>query len=150
MGVCVTRWATFPFSIKSISVLRPTQTSMQWVTGGVSPVLKRQGREADHSPLFSAISSLRILLHAMTYNEYNGPNSLDTCQQLHRKCRKYWTENRVWGFQDCDYEVLGCDPVYSGRLLITFRKDVPPVSWGHKREGGILCRISAVSTYNLT
>jgi hypothetical protein len=65
------------------------------------------------------------------------------CQQSHLKCQKCWTKNRnmicdVWDFQDNDYEgycLLGCDPVYSRRSLITFRRNIPPVSRGHKREG---------------
>jgi hypothetical protein len=32
------------------SGLRPTQPLMQWVLGAVSPEVKRQGNEADHSP----------------------------------------------------------------------------------------------------
>jgi hypothetical protein len=34
--------------------LGPTQLPIQWVTGALSPGVKRQGREADHSPPTSA------------------------------------------------------------------------------------------------
>jgi hypothetical protein len=32
----------------------PTQTPIQWVTGALSPGVKWQGRDADHSPTSSA------------------------------------------------------------------------------------------------
>jgi hypothetical protein len=35
-------------------VLGPTQPPIQWVPGALSPGVKRQGREADHSPLTNA------------------------------------------------------------------------------------------------
>jgi hypothetical protein len=34
--------------------LGPTQPPIQWVQGALSPEVKRQGREADHSPPTSA------------------------------------------------------------------------------------------------
>jgi hypothetical protein len=44
----------FLFSITSSPTLRPTQHSIQWVPKAVSPGVKRQEREADHSYLSSA------------------------------------------------------------------------------------------------
>jgi hypothetical protein len=40
----------FLFSMLSRQVLGPTQTPIQWVPGALSPGVKRQGRETDHSP----------------------------------------------------------------------------------------------------
>jgi hypothetical protein len=44
------RWKTFFFSTASIQALGPTQSLIQWVPGDLSLGIKRQGREADHSP----------------------------------------------------------------------------------------------------
>jgi hypothetical protein len=44
----------FLFSTTSIPALRLTQPPSQWVPGGLTPGLKRPGREADHSPPTSA------------------------------------------------------------------------------------------------
>jgi hypothetical protein len=41
-------------SISSRSALRHTQPPTQWVPGALSPEVKRQGRDADHSPPPSA------------------------------------------------------------------------------------------------
>jgi hypothetical protein len=38
----------------SIQALGPTQPSIEWVPGALSPGVKRRGREADHSPPTSA------------------------------------------------------------------------------------------------
>jgi hypothetical protein len=38
------------FSIASRPVLGPTQPSVVWVSGSVSPQVKLQGRETNHSP----------------------------------------------------------------------------------------------------
>jgi hypothetical protein len=42
------------FTTASIPALRPTQPSIQWVTGSLSLGVKVPRREADHSPPFSA------------------------------------------------------------------------------------------------
>jgi hypothetical protein len=42
------------FSTSSRPVLGPTQPPIQWVPGALSPGVKRQGHEADHSPPTSA------------------------------------------------------------------------------------------------
>jgi hypothetical protein len=46
----------FLFSVTSIPTLGPTQSPIQWVSGGgdVSLEVKRLGHEADHSPPTSA------------------------------------------------------------------------------------------------
>jgi hypothetical protein len=44
----------FLISIMPIPVLRPTQSSIQWVSGAVSQEVKRPGREADHAHPYSA------------------------------------------------------------------------------------------------
>jgi hypothetical protein len=44
----------FPFSITSRPAMGLTQPPIQWVQGTISPGVKRQWREADHSPLSSA------------------------------------------------------------------------------------------------
>jgi hypothetical protein len=45
---------SFHFSISSRPVLGPTQPPVQWVSGALSPGVKLQRREADHSPPTSA------------------------------------------------------------------------------------------------
>jgi hypothetical protein len=44
----------FLFTTASRTALGPTQTPIQWVPGALSLGLKRPGREADHSPPYSA------------------------------------------------------------------------------------------------
>jgi hypothetical protein len=44
----------FLFTTASRTALGPTQPPIQWVPGALSLGLKRQGREADHSPPSSA------------------------------------------------------------------------------------------------
>jgi hypothetical protein len=44
----------FHFSTSSRPVLGLTQPPIQWVPGALSPRVKQQGREADHSPPTSA------------------------------------------------------------------------------------------------
>jgi hypothetical protein len=44
----------FCLSMLSRPALGPTQSPTQWVLGAFSPGVKRPGREADHSPPFSA------------------------------------------------------------------------------------------------
>jgi hypothetical protein len=48
------RVKNFHFSISYRPALGPTQPPIQWVPGELSPGVKRQGREADHSPPASA------------------------------------------------------------------------------------------------
>jgi hypothetical protein len=48
------RQEIFLFSIMSKPDLRPTQPPIQWASGAASPRVKRQEREADHSPPSSA------------------------------------------------------------------------------------------------
>jgi hypothetical protein len=50
------------FVTMSIPALGPTQTSIQWVPGSLSPGVKRQGREAGHSP---PLVKHRIRLHGV-------------------------------------------------------------------------------------
>jgi hypothetical protein len=40
----------FIFTTASRTALRPTQPPIQWVPGALSPVVRRPGREAHHSP----------------------------------------------------------------------------------------------------
>jgi hypothetical protein len=44
----------FLFFTSSRPALRPNQPPMEWVQGFLSPEVKQQGREADHSPPNSA------------------------------------------------------------------------------------------------
>jgi len=44
----------FLFTTTSKTALEPTQPPIQWVPGALSLQVKRQGREADHSPPSSA------------------------------------------------------------------------------------------------
>jgi hypothetical protein len=48
------RVKNFLFSTSSRLVVGPTQPPIQWVLGALSPGVKQQGREADHSPPTSA------------------------------------------------------------------------------------------------
>jgi hypothetical protein len=48
------RVKNFLFSTASRSNLGPNQPPIQWVPGAPFPVVKRPGREADHSPPASA------------------------------------------------------------------------------------------------
>jgi hypothetical protein len=48
------RVKNFFFSTSARLALGPTQPPIQWVLGSLSPGVKRQGREADHSPPASA------------------------------------------------------------------------------------------------
>jgi hypothetical protein len=48
------RVKNFLFSVSSRPALRPTQSPIQWVPRALSPTVKRQGREADHSTPTSA------------------------------------------------------------------------------------------------
>jgi hypothetical protein len=63
------------FSITSRLVLGPTQPPIQWVPGTPSPVVKRQGREVDHShpsnaevEIDGAIPPFPIGLHGIVLN----------------------------------------------------------------------------------
>jgi hypothetical protein len=47
-------WRIFIFATASRPALGPTQLPIQWVTGNLSLLIKRPGREADHSPPPSA------------------------------------------------------------------------------------------------
>jgi hypothetical protein len=46
--------------------LGPTQPLIQWVPAALSPGVKRQGREADHSPLASA-EVKKVWIYIYTY-----------------------------------------------------------------------------------
>jgi hypothetical protein len=54
LGVRVPVFKNFLFSTSSRPVLGSTQPPIQWVPEALSPRVKRQGREADHSPPASA------------------------------------------------------------------------------------------------
>jgi hypothetical protein len=56
----------FLFTTASRTALGPTQPPIQWVPGALSLVLKRPGREADHSPPSSAEvkECVELYLHA--------------------------------------------------------------------------------------
>jgi hypothetical protein len=53
-GLDSRQWKVFLFSTASTPALGPTQPPIQWVPGVLSPGIKRQEREADHSPPSSA------------------------------------------------------------------------------------------------
>jgi hypothetical protein len=52
----------FLFFTASRSTLRLTQPPIQWVPGALSPMIKRQGREADHSELRMAYQYLHSII----------------------------------------------------------------------------------------
>jgi hypothetical protein len=54
VGVLVTVEVKILFSMSSRPILGPTQPPIQWVWGALSPGIKWQRREADHSPPASA------------------------------------------------------------------------------------------------
>jgi hypothetical protein len=64
------------FSSESRPGLGPTQPSIQWLPGAVTPGLKQPEREVDHSPPFSAevkkawsyTSTAQIRLHGVVLN----------------------------------------------------------------------------------
>jgi hypothetical protein len=49
--------------IASRPALGPTQPPIQWVPEDVSLGVKRQGREADHSPLMPRLRMVELYLH---------------------------------------------------------------------------------------
>jgi hypothetical protein len=53
-GTIPDRGKIFLFPTMSRLVLRPTQLPIQWVSGAISPRVKQQGQEADHSALSRA------------------------------------------------------------------------------------------------
>jgi hypothetical protein len=48
-GACLSTGTTLPFTITSKPTPSPTQPSIQWVPLAVSPRVKRQGYQVDHS-----------------------------------------------------------------------------------------------------
>jgi hypothetical protein len=53
------------FSTSSRPALGPSQPPIQWVPGALSPGVKRQGRESDHSPSASSeVEKMRIYTFA--------------------------------------------------------------------------------------
>jgi hypothetical protein len=56
------------FSTSSRPLLGPTQPPIQWVAGNISPELKRQGLEADHSPPASKVKKMWIYISTPTYS----------------------------------------------------------------------------------
>jgi hypothetical protein len=59
-------WLGILFTTASRTALEPTQPPMQWVPGALSLGVKRQGREADHSPPSSAEvkDCVKLYLHS--------------------------------------------------------------------------------------
>jgi hypothetical protein len=58
----------FLFSTSFKPALRPTQSPIQWVPGDLSPGVKRQGREADHSsPASSKVKKMWIYTSTPPY-----------------------------------------------------------------------------------
>jgi hypothetical protein len=47
----------FLFSTASRPALGPIQPPIQWIPGAISPEIKRQGREANHTPPSSAVKN---------------------------------------------------------------------------------------------
>jgi hypothetical protein len=64
------RWGLgiFLFTTVSRTALGPTQPPIQWVPGALYLVVKRPGREADHSPPSSAEVKERVELYLHYYN----------------------------------------------------------------------------------
>jgi hypothetical protein len=66
------RVKNFHFSISSRPALGPTQPPIQWVPGAVSPGVKRQRREAEHSPL--CVFCFPIQIRSSTWlNNFRAP-----------------------------------------------------------------------------
>jgi hypothetical protein len=61
LGICL-------FTTVSRTTLGPTQPPIQWIPGAVSLGIKRQGREADHSPPSSAEANeyAELYFHALS------------------------------------------------------------------------------------
>jgi hypothetical protein len=58
----------FLFSTSSRSALEPTQPPIQWVTGALSPWIKREGREADNSsPVSTEVKKMWIYTYTPPY-----------------------------------------------------------------------------------
>jgi hypothetical protein len=64
----------FLFVTASRTALGPTQPPIQWVPGALSLVLKRPGREADHSPPSSAEvkECVELYLHSPNTPSWRG------------------------------------------------------------------------------
>jgi hypothetical protein len=70
----------FLFTTASRPVLEPTQPPIQWVPGSLSLGVKRQGREADHSPPPSA----EVKEYVELYLHYSNTPSWRGAQLKHR------------------------------------------------------------------
>jgi hypothetical protein len=69
-----TRVRIFLFTTASRTALGPTQLPIQWVPGALSMGVKRQGREADHSPPSSAEvkECVELYLHSSNTPSWRG------------------------------------------------------------------------------
>jgi hypothetical protein len=83
------RWVgIFLFTPVSRTALGPTQPSIQWVPGALSPGVKRPGRESDHSLPSSADvkECVELYLHSSDTSSWRGA-------QLKQKLRDNFTFN---------------------------------------------------------
>jgi hypothetical protein len=76
----------FLFATASRPALGPTQPSIQWVAGDISPGVKRPGREADHSSLSSA-----KVKNAWSYTSTSPYAFMAWCLVKHRDNVRYVT-----------------------------------------------------------
>jgi hypothetical protein len=73
------------FTTASRTVLRPTQPPIQWVPEALSLGVKRQGREADHSPPSSAEvkKCVELYIHSPNRPSWSGPELKKSTRQLY-------------------------------------------------------------------
>jgi hypothetical protein len=62
----------FILKVKGKIVVGPTQPTIRWVTGALSPVVKRSGHETDHSPKTSAESKKKWVYTSTTPKHVNA------------------------------------------------------------------------------
>jgi hypothetical protein len=90
--------------MSSRSALGPTQPHIKWVPGALSPGVKQQGREADHSPPTSGKGQLYLTFTIRTIRtDHNRPEQ--TAVLLHVAASLFQYGGRRTGRRGWKYEI---------------------------------------------